>query len=134
MLRSIRLKNYKGFLDTKEIEIKPITLILGKNSSGKSSICKLFPILRDALKPPFAPLPLVSKEGVRLAWRYQDLFHKKDYTNLEFQLNDDDEGIIVSSFFWSGKALSRLRFSATKGSKGLVMIKSWKCQSFPDVL
>jgi AAA15 family ATPase/GTPase len=38
MLREIRVKGYKAFRDLTSIEIKPITLIIGKNSSGKSSL------------------------------------------------------------------------------------------------
>ena len=34
MLTRIKVKNYKGFKDA-EIPIKPITILLGANSSGK---------------------------------------------------------------------------------------------------
>lgn len=43
-MKSFRLKNIKGFLDTGEIEIKPITVFVGENSSGKSSISR-FPLV-----------------------------------------------------------------------------------------
>lgn len=87
MLKSIRLKNYKGFKDTENIELKPITVIFGKNSSGKSSICKLLPILRDGLRNCHKPFPLISKEGVRIAYRYEDLFKDRLFTDpIEFQL------------------------------------------------
>lgn len=87
MLKSIRLKNYKGFKDTGNIEFKPITVVFGKNSSGKSSICKLLPILRDGLRNYNKPFPLISKEGVRIAYRYEDLFKDRLFTDsIEFQL------------------------------------------------
>ena len=87
MLKSIRLKNYKGFKDTGNIEFKPITVIFGKNSSGKSSICKLLPILRDGLRNYKKPFPLISKEGVRIAYRYEDLFKDRLFTDsIELQM------------------------------------------------
>ena len=46
---TIRFKNYRCFDDTKEIEIKPLTFLLGSNSSGKSSFLKFFPLLKQSM-------------------------------------------------------------------------------------
>lgn len=48
-MKSIRLKNYRCFKDTGSIELKPINLLLGANSSGKSSILKFFPLLKQSM-------------------------------------------------------------------------------------
>lgn len=40
MLKNIRLSNYKCFNDSRDIEIKPLTVLCGVNSSGKSTIMK----------------------------------------------------------------------------------------------
>ena len=40
---SLRLKNYRCFDDTGKVDLKPLTFLLGKNSSGKSSFLKFFP-------------------------------------------------------------------------------------------
>ena len=39
-LRSIRLENFKAFKDSQPIPLRPITILVGKNSAGKSSIIK----------------------------------------------------------------------------------------------
>jgi len=39
-IRSIRLENFKAFKDSQPIPLKPITILIGKNSAGKSSILK----------------------------------------------------------------------------------------------
>lgn len=90
MIQKIEFENYKGFKDPQEIEIKPITLLIGKNSSGKSSICKLIPILAEGFDHPEDKFPLVSSDGVRLSHTYQDLFHNGDYTSLIFRLTGTD--------------------------------------------
>jgi predicted ATP-dependent endonuclease of OLD family len=41
MLKKLRFKNYRSFKAWQEIEIKPITILVGPNSAGKSSILKL---------------------------------------------------------------------------------------------
>lgn len=37
-MKTFRLKGIKGFKDTGDIKLKPITIVIGQNSSGKSSI------------------------------------------------------------------------------------------------
>lgn len=45
---SIRLKNYRSLEDTGEIAIKPLTFLLGANSSGKSSFLKILPLIKQS--------------------------------------------------------------------------------------
>lgn len=47
MLRSIRLKNFRSLRDTGEVELRPIVLLVGANSSGKSSFLRFFPLLKQ---------------------------------------------------------------------------------------
>lgn len=47
---SIRLENFRSFLDTGRIEFKPLTILVGKNSSGKSSIARFLPLLRQSVE------------------------------------------------------------------------------------
>lgn len=47
-LKQIRLKNYKPFKTEQILDIRPVTVIIGKNSSGKSSIMKLLPLFQSA--------------------------------------------------------------------------------------
>lgn len=48
-LLKFRLKNFRSFADTGDIEIKPINFLVGANSSGKSSILKFFPLLKQSI-------------------------------------------------------------------------------------
>ena len=43
-MKSLGLQNVKAFRDTKDIELAPITLFVGKNSCGKSSLIR-FPVV-----------------------------------------------------------------------------------------
>lgn len=49
MLTAIRLGNFKAFADTQRIPIRPLTLIFGANSSGKSSIIHSFLLAHHAI-------------------------------------------------------------------------------------
>ncbi len=47
---SIRIENLRNLADTGFIELKPITLLLGRNSSGKSTFLRTFPLLRQSVE------------------------------------------------------------------------------------
>jgi len=49
MINSIHLGNFKAFAETQAIPLKPITLIFGANSAGKSSIIHSMTLLHEAL-------------------------------------------------------------------------------------
>lgn len=50
MLRSLRIKNFKGWKDTGVIELAPITVLFGNNSSGKSSIGQFLVMLKQTVR------------------------------------------------------------------------------------
>ena len=68
---SIRLKNYRCLEDTGEMEIRPLTFLVGANSSGKSSFLKFFPLLKQSMR--------VKKRGVFL-WTGSNV-DLKDFEN-----------------------------------------------------
>ena len=49
-MNTVRVANLKSIRDSKKIEIKPITILVGKNSSGKSSFLRLFSLLRQSVE------------------------------------------------------------------------------------
>lgn len=50
MITTLRLRNFKAFEDTGCIELKPITVLAGPNSSGKSSILQSILLLKQTLE------------------------------------------------------------------------------------
>lgn len=49
-MESIYVKNFRSILDSGEIQISPLTIMVGKNSAGKSSIVRLFPLLKQSME------------------------------------------------------------------------------------
>ncbi len=49
-MESIRLQGIRSFLDTGDIKLKPLTVALGKNSCGKSTLLRFFPLLKQTLE------------------------------------------------------------------------------------
>lgn len=50
MLRRLRLRNFRSLRDTGEVELRPIVLLVGANSSGKSSFLRFFPLLKQTAR------------------------------------------------------------------------------------
>jgi AAA ATPase domain/AAA domain, putative AbiEii toxin, Type IV TA system len=49
LIKSLSLKNFKGFSDEVRIELRPITLLFGANSAGKSSVLHALQYVREIL-------------------------------------------------------------------------------------
>lgn len=77
-VKAIRLENFMAFADTGWIELRPITLLFGRNSSGKSAIIRALRFLRQNLnKPADYTLNFTSEYGVDLG-DYEETVHHKD--------------------------------------------------------
>jgi predicted ATPase len=59
MITSIRIQNFKSFRDTGEIALKPITILIGTNSSGKSSILQSLLAIRQTVDSRDTEVPLL---------------------------------------------------------------------------
>lgn len=52
MFTSLRLKNFKAWRDSDEITLAPVTLLLGSNSTGKSSLIQSLLLLKQTVTSP----------------------------------------------------------------------------------
>lgn len=75
-LEAFESKNYKPFVDTEWINIKPITLAFGHNSSGKSALLNILPMLQQTIDDPNMQTPFIfaSETGVDLG-SYEEVIH-----------------------------------------------------------
>jgi predicted ATPase len=52
MLKKLRIQNFKGWEDTGELRMAPLTVFFGTNSSGKSSILQFLMMLKQTARSP----------------------------------------------------------------------------------
>lgn len=94
-LKSFSFFSYKKFKDENKVEIKPVTILVGKNSSGKSSICKLLPMLAKCMIPYHNITPfLFENDGVCLGTSFSDISHNGEAVGLAFAL-EYTEGVDI---------------------------------------
>ncbi len=83
MLNKLRIQNFKGWLDTGEIRMAPITLFFGANSSGKSSIGQFLMMLKQTVESPDRKAvfyPGGKNSAVQLG-SYQEMVYHRDPKN-----------------------------------------------------
>jgi len=114
MLRKITFKNYKPFKDQQELNLKPITILIGKNSSGKSAVAKLPTLIENSLTGDFSGPLLLENKGVELGAEFKDLVFGRTRTGLlELGLYSENENLNVV-------------IGSGTGTKDLPQIFSWE--------
>ena len=85
MLREYRLTNFKAFGETVTIPIRPLTLIFGANSSGKSSIFQSMLLLKQTLEEAKNPNTALLPRGSLVdLGTYRDFVHRHE-TRRDFE-------------------------------------------------
>lgn len=77
-VEAFRVWNFMGFEDSGWVELRPISLLFGRNSTGKSALLRALLLLRQSLTSPpsLEPLTLFSEDGID-AGSFQDLAHRR---------------------------------------------------------
>lgn len=76
MITNIRISNFRAFQSAVNVRIRPITVLIGRNSSGKSSLIKFLLMLRQSLESQSDQFFVTDGKHVQLGtWR--DLRHTK---------------------------------------------------------
>ena len=96
MLREYQLTNFKAFGGPETIPIRPITLIYGPNSSGKSSVLQSLLLLKQTLQEAESPETLLLPKGKLIdLGSYREFIHRHDVSKpfsfkviLAFDIND----------------------------------------------
>jgi len=105
MINKITFKNYKIFKKKQEFEFKPITILIGKNNSGKSSVLKLMTLLEGILKTnDLSDFNLIN-DSVIVANKFTDLLYVKFSTlKLEFfNIKNKEENILKLDYIIDNK-------------------------------
>ena len=57
-LRSIEVTRFKSYLAPTRLELKPLTVLVGRNNSGKSTMVQALLLLKQTLENPRTDVPL----------------------------------------------------------------------------
>lgn len=91
-LRKIKIEGLKSIVDSKSVELKDFNILVGTNSSGKSTFLRTFPLIRQSVE---------RRTRGPILWNgyYTDFESFDNSVNSEFTAHDKDEEIKFSFAF-----------------------------------
>lgn len=87
MISHVRIQNLRSLVDTGFVEIKPLTILLGSNSSGKSTFLRSFPLFKQSVNKPL-------REPI--SWFDDSLVDFGDFETAKSRLALEEGGIVFS--------------------------------------
>lgn len=101
MIDKIQFENYRAFGTKYSLELKPITVVFGKNNSGKTALLKLPVIIASSLKGDTDEVFLSkANNGVEICTEYRDVVYGKATRAIKFEITDSDKSASLGfSFF-----------------------------------
>jgi predicted ATPase len=131
MLTSLHLKQFKAWADTGPIALKPITLLLGTNSSGKSSLIQSLLLLKQTVESPDRTIHLNLGGDER-----NDVFNFGDFSSILTHGAIDRQFEIHFSFQRESAKdrITAAAFDAVYGqaTSGAVVIQQLRLSAQPD--
>jgi len=90
-MESIRIKNLRSIVDSGDIQLSRINILLGRNSSGKSSFIRLFPLLKET-----------SRHELRgpILW-FDENYDFGDFSNTLSRHAEGEKEVISIEFTWN---------------------------------
>jgi predicted ATPase len=101
-IRRIRLRNFKCFADSGDIPLTPLTVIFGRNNTGKSSILQSLFLLRQTLDSPEYGPRLDLRGPLYHAGTYADVVHQHKASEnvvMEFDVTLEPDGKLAGIVF-----------------------------------
>ncbi len=89
-IESLRLQNFKCFADSSNIPFAPLTVIFGRNNTGKSTILQSLLLLRQTLESPEYGPRLDLRGPLYPAGSYMDIVHQhktKQHVSMKFDVS-----------------------------------------------
>ena len=87
MINKLRIQNLRSIKDSFDIELKPIMILVGANSSGKSTFLRSFPLFSQSVD---------KKLRGPIAWFDTSFVDYGDYKTAKNRYSSEQEGIIFS--------------------------------------
>jgi AAA domain, putative AbiEii toxin, Type IV TA system len=124
-ITTLSVAGFKSIVDEQTIEIRPLTLLAGANSSGKSSMMQPLLLLKQTLEAPYDPGPLllngpcVKFTSVSQFWPSR--FSRLKATEFVVRVGASDETKFAVAFRWDQKAIE-IAFNNFTFSGNLIVV------------
>lgn len=97
MFTRLRLRNFKAWTDTDDLSLRPLTMLLGTNSSGKSSLIQSLLLLKQTARSPDRTVHLnLGGDEVNDLFNFgafEDVLHQKAEAPRQFSIGFDFDNL-----------------------------------------
>lgn len=132
---SVRWRNFKGFVDTDWIKIKPITILLGENNVGKTNFIAPFLLMHQTLMSRDSNSPLIIKGELYDGGNIKELLNNYDlrkeiYLGFRYHVHESNEKKLPELGIHAPGALEITLSLKDKKKDGEILVKK---ESVSDV-
>ena len=124
-ITKIAVKGFKSIAEECEIDIRPLTILAGANSSGKSSIMQPLLMLKQTLEAPYDPGPLLidgpNVQFTEISQFLSTLSNKKGKDRFQVRIETHKSNVF-----------NTVRTTFRKGKNGIEIVEMTKENSGPD--
>lgn len=99
MIKDINFSNYRAFKESQSLKLAPLTIIIGKNNSGKSALLKLPVIIKSALQTDKNEVCPKEYRGLSFCHDYIDLVYGKGAKAITLTMESTDNDNLEVRFF-----------------------------------
>lgn len=128
-MNSIRIQNMRCLKDTNTIELRPINILVGNNSSGKSTFLRLFPLMKQSfLRRINGPILWAGDDGDDVDFgSFLETVNKyagKKEIELEFEIPFNVKNIINRIEKYSIWSTDKEKYNINKNAKLIICINN----------
>lgn len=119
MINKISFSNYKLFKEEQTLDLSPITILIGKNNTGKSAVLKLPTLIAGSISGEFSQPFATTYQDVKVGLTTEDFFYNREITNesLNFKISNSDDLTISCSIIGDFNNNIRLRSLSYNGKE-----------------
>src|SRR6266850_8537757 len=123
----IRVSGFKSMAEKQSIEIRPLTLLAGANSSGKSSMMQPLLLLKQTLEAPYDPGALLLNGPHVKFMSVEQMLTKcgrqRPHNKLVFGIEADDLGELRVEFARNSRKQLDIVFQTATSSSGVTQLE-----------
>lgn len=125
---AIEFARYRCFEERTRVELRPLTLLYGRNNSGKSAVVRAVPILAALASPANELGALALESPAARKARFGELFHKAVPAGMELALHWDDGGVraVRFAFLVQGRRALISSFQVLGEDDRVLLVATWE--------
>lgn len=136
MFESIRIRNFKSFVDSGDVRLAPLTLLLGVNSGGKSSLLQPLLVLGQSVtqvgRTPFGAYPLATNGQFTQLGDYREFIRGHDLrrrTHWDFTVGSEEGNYVAptgrkTDFEWPLDVAYQVQIAARNRGEDIILASS----------